>query len=35
MNKDKRKKLEAKGWKVGSADEFLNLTPEESAYINL
>jgi predicted XRE-type DNA-binding protein len=35
MNKDKRKKLEAKGWKVGSAEEFLDLTPEESAYINL
>ena len=35
MNKDKRKKLEAKGWKVGSTEEFLNLTPEESAYINL
>ena len=35
MNKDKRKKLEAKGWKVGAAEEFLGLTPEESAYINL
>jgi predicted XRE-type DNA-binding protein len=35
MNKDKRKKLEAKGWKVGSAAEFLDLTPEESTYINL
>ena len=35
MNKDKRKKLEAKGWKVGSTEEFLGLTPEESAYINL
>ena len=35
MNKDKRKKIEAKGWKVGSTEEFLNLTPEESTYINL
>ena len=35
MNKDKRKKLEAKGWKVGSTEEFLHLTPEESAYISL
>ena len=35
MNKDKRKKLEAKGWKVGSTEEFLDLTPEESTYINL
>lgn len=35
MNKDKRKKLGAKGWKVGSTEEFLHLTPEESAYITL
>jgi len=35
MNKDKRKRLEAKGWKIGSTEEFLNLTPEESAYIDL
>lgn len=35
MHKEKREKLEKKGWKVGSADEFLELTPEESAYINL
>jgi transcriptional regulator with XRE-family HTH domain len=27
--------LEAKGWKVGSAREFLQLTDEESAYIEL
>jgi len=32
---EKRKKLEAKGWKVGSADEFLQLTPEEVEYIEL
>jgi len=35
MNKAKRQRLEAKGWKVGSADEFLGLTPEEAAYIEL
>ena len=35
MNKTKRQKLEAKGWKIGTVDEFLNLTPEESAYIEL
>ena len=35
MNKSKRAKLEKKGWKVGSPDEFLGLTPEESAYIEL
>ncbi len=33
MNPEKKKKLEAKGWKVGSADEFLRLTPEEVEYI--
>jgi DNA-binding XRE family transcriptional regulator len=35
MDKDKRARLEAKGWKVGSAEEFLGLTTEESAYIEL
>ena len=31
----KRKKLEKTGWKVGSASDFLELTPEEEAYIEL
>jgi DNA-binding XRE family transcriptional regulator len=35
MNRAKRKQLEAKGWKVGTAAEFLNLSPEESAYVEL
>jgi len=35
MNKTKRKKLESKGWKVGTVQEFLTLSPEESAYIEL
>lgn len=35
MQDSKRKKLEAAGWKVGSVDEFLGLTPEESAYIEM
>ncbi|KGK41809.1 transcriptional regulator [Nitrincola sp. A-D6] len=35
MQKSNRKKLEAAGWKVGSVDEFLDLTPEESAYIEM
>ncbi len=35
MHKTKRKKLEAKGWRVGTVEEFLELTPEESAYIEL
>lgn len=35
MNSVKRKKLEAYGWKVGTTDEFLNLSSEESAYVEL
>ncbi len=35
MNKQKRKSLERKGWKLGSAEEFLGLSEEESAYIEL
>jgi DNA-binding XRE family transcriptional regulator len=31
----KQKKLENAGWKVGSADEFLGLSAEESAYLEL
>jgi DNA-binding XRE family transcriptional regulator len=30
-----RKRLEAKGWRVGTAAEFLGLAPEESAYVEL
>lgn len=35
MQATKRKKLAAAGWKAGSADEFLELTPEESAYLEM
>lgn len=35
MRATKRNKLEQHGWKVGSADEFLNLTPDETAYIEM
>jgi len=35
MKTAKRKRLEAKGWKVGTPSEFLNLSPEETAYIEL
>ncbi len=35
MREDKKKRLEAKGWKVGGAKEFLRLSDEESAYIDL
>lgn len=33
MNKEKREKLEAKGWKVSTVSKFLNLTTEDSAEI--
>jgi len=35
MKVTKRKKLESKGWKVGSAEGFLELSPEELAYIEM
>ena len=35
MDKSKKKRLEAKGWKVGSVTEFLDLTPEEAALIEI
>jgi len=31
----KRKKLERAGWRVSSTDEFLDLSPDESAYIEM
>jgi ribosome-binding protein aMBF1 (putative translation factor) len=35
MNKRKRQHLEAAGWKIGSTKEFLGLTDEETALIEL
>lgn len=35
MRAGKKRTLEAKGWKVSTAAEFLDLTPEESAFIEL
>ena len=35
MDKAKRKRIEAKGWKVGTTSEFLGLSPEEARYIEL
>ena len=35
MKASKQKKLEKAGWKVGSADDFLNLSPEEMKYIEM
>lgn len=31
----KRKRLESKGWKIGNAREFLELTEQEDAYVEL
>ncbi len=35
MSKKKKKNLESKGYKVGSVEEFLGLSTEESEYIEL
>lgn len=35
MDQGKRKRLEAAGWKVGSAAEFLELTPEEAEIVEM
>ncbi|MBI3450644.1 MAG: XRE family transcriptional regulator [Acidobacteria bacterium] len=35
MENAKRKKLERKGWKVGTAKEFLELSAEEATYVEL
>ncbi len=35
MKTAKRKRLETKGWKIGTPREFLNLSPEENAYVEL
>ena len=35
MRDDKRKRLQAKGWKVGTAKQFLQLSDEEDAFIEL
>jgi len=35
MREEKRTRLESKGWRVGSTREFLNLSPDEEAYIEL
>lgn len=33
MKRAKRNRLEANGWKVSSADDFLALTPDEAAFV--
>ena len=35
MHEERRRRLEARGWKVGTASEFLALSPEEAAYVEL
>jgi DNA-binding XRE family transcriptional regulator len=35
MKTAKRKRLEAKGWKIGNSTAFLGLSSEESAYVEL
>ncbi len=35
MREEKRKRLVAKGWRIGSPAEFLGLTAEEAAYVEL
>ena len=35
MRENKRKRLLARGWRVGSAKDFLGLTDQEAAYIEL
>ena len=35
MHKAKKTRLEKKGWKVGTAQEFLGLSDEEAAYVEI
>ena len=35
MKPDKKRKLEAAGWRVGDANQFLELTPDESAFVEI
>lgn len=35
MKETKRERLEGKGWRVGSAEDFLGLAPEEAAMVDL
>jgi predicted XRE-type DNA-binding protein len=35
MNSAKRARLEAKGWKVGDAQDFLGLSKEEAAFVEM
>ena len=35
MDQTKRRRFEAKGWKIGDTADFLSLSPEEAAYVEL
>ncbi len=35
VKKAKRRRLEAAGWRIGSADEFLGLSKEEAAFVEM
>jgi ribosome-binding protein aMBF1 (putative translation factor) len=35
VDKAKQKKLEAAGWRVGTAQDFLGLSPEEAAFVEV
>ncbi|MCB1919272.1 MAG: helix-turn-helix transcriptional regulator [Candidatus Competibacteraceae bacterium] len=35
MNEAKKKRLIERGWKIGSVEEFLQLSPDEAAYVEL
>jgi ribosome-binding protein aMBF1 (putative translation factor) len=35
MTTEKKRKLEKKGWRIGSVGDFLELSPEENAYVEL
>ena len=35
MRDEKRRRLEARGWRVGTTQEFLGLSAEEAAYVEL
>ena len=35
MKPEKKRRLEAKGWRVGSAADFLELTPDEAAMVEV
>ena len=35
MREEKKRRLEAKGWRVGTTSDFLGLSPSEEAYIEI